>query len=90
MKILIEGIPCDLLVDIDGTDCYVNSFSSFKKSDYSLGYDDDPFELCSMPMKKQEKNIDIELGLALEKSIKLCSQTNYKSSPSTGMSFIKL
>ena len=81
-----KGVPCDLLVDIDGPqDCFVNSSSTFKNSDYSSGYDDDPFELCSMLMKKSEKNLDIELGLALEKSIRLCSQTNYQSSPVTGM-----
>jgi len=81
----MSGIPCDLLVDIDGPqDCYVNSSNTFRNSVYSSGYDDDPFELCSMHVKNQERNLDIELGLALEKSLKLCSHANYRNSPATG------
>jgi len=84
----MSEIPCDLLVDIEEPqDCYINSTSAFRNSKFSSGYDDDPFEMCSMLMTNTcEKDIGIELGLALEKSLKLCSQTNYQNSPSTGLS----
>lgn len=62
----------DVLVDIDGSNN--NSSSNFKYFD-APDFDDDPFELCSKQQNSLGKDLGFELGLALEKSIKLHSQT---------------
>ena len=61
-----------MLVDIDDT--LVSSVISQQ--------DDDPFELCSMQGKASKKDLGLELGLALEKSIKLHAQSNQNEPPS--------
>lgn len=68
----IAGIPVDVLVDIDGPN---NSFSqSVNLNGFNASnFEDDPFEICSKQQNILERDLGIELGLALEKSIKLHS-----------------
>ena len=82
---IIEGIPVDLLVDIDGPyDCFSShSDKIHSKIDLvSSDPNDDPFEMCSFSKQINNDDIGLELGLALEKSIKLCSQTNWQNNKS--------
>ncbi|KAI9552035.1 hypothetical protein GHT06_022372 [Daphnia sinensis] len=81
----MSGIPVDTLVDIDGPYDRFSSLPYFRPSEYTQ-QDDDPFELCSMQgknSKKDQQTIDlgVELGLALEKSIKLRSLSQHQDSP---------
>ncbi len=86
---LFSGIPVDTLVDIDGSYDRFSSLPYFRPSEFTQ-QDDDPFELCSMQHKhskqgRQGIDLGLELGLALEKSIKLRSQSqNQDSSLSAG------
>lgn len=73
-----------MLVDIDGSYDRYSSAPYFKPSEYTQQQDDDPFELCSMQGKRPSKDLGLELGLALEKSIKLRSQSQQLDSPSAG------
>ena len=66
----------DILVDID--DRYSRPYL---KSEYLSEDDDDPFELCSFKRKMAERDIGLELGLALEKSLKLHAQSNQQTCP---------
>ncbi len=77
-----SGIPVDMLVDIDGTYDRKSTTPFFRPSEFTLQQDDDPFELCSMQGTQSAKRQDLglELGLALEKSIKLRSQQQDSSS----------
>lgn len=80
------GIPVEMLVDIDGPYDRFSSVPYFRPSEYTQQQDeDDPFELCSMQGKQTTKDIGLELGLALEKSIKLRSQSQHQDSPSAGI-----
>ena len=71
-----------MLVDIDGTCDRLSSMPFFRSSELTQQQDDDPFELCSMQGKRSARRQDLglELGLALEKSIKLRSQQQDSSS----------
>ena len=69
----------DLLVDIDGS---YDPFSPQTPNDLQIS-DDDPFELCSMQSRAPKKDLGLELGLALEKSIRLRSQSNQVDSNNT-------
>ncbi|XP_046631533.1 pollen-specific leucine-rich repeat extensin-like protein 2 [Daphnia pulicaria] len=81
----MSGIPVDTLVEIDNSYDRFSSLPYFRPSEFTQ-QDDDPFELCSMQHKhsKPRQGIDLglELGLALEKSIKLRSQSQHQDSPS--------
>lgn len=77
-----SGIPVDMLVDIDGSYERFPSSQYYHSSDNAQQQDDDPFELCSMQGKHTKKDLGLELGLALEKSIKLRSQ--HQDSTSAG------
>nr|CAH0108084.1 unnamed protein product [Daphnia galeata] len=85
----MSSIPVDTLVDIDGSYDRFSSLPYFRPSEFTQ-QDDDPFELCSMQHKhskqgRQGIDLGLELGLALEKSIKLRSQSqNQDSSLSAG------
>ncbi|XP_057377940.1 uncharacterized protein LOC130699899 [Daphnia carinata] len=81
----MSGIPVDTLVDIDGPYDRFSSLPYFRPSEYAQ-QDDDPFELCSMQGKnskndQQAIDLGVELGLALEKSIKLRSLSQHQDSP---------
>ena len=84
---LEEGIPVDLLVDIE--DRYErltpNRANGDRKTDLALTDQiDDPFDICSMQRKIPNDDIGLELGLALEKSIKFHSQANQMKGQSKG------
>lgn len=79
-----------MLVDIDGPYDRFSSVPYFRPSEYTQQQDDDPFELCSMQGKRSTKDLGLELGLALEKSIKLRSQSQQQDSPSAGISWKKV
>lgn len=69
----------DLLVDIDGS---YDPFSPQSPNELQIS-DDDPFELCSMQRRAPKQDLGLELGLALEKSIRLCSHSNQADSNNT-------
>lgn len=82
---MMSGIPVDTLVDIDGPYDRFSSLPYFRPSEFTQ-HDDDPFELYSMQGKNSKKDkqaidLGVELGLALEKSIKLRSLSQHQDSP---------
>lgn len=78
-------VPVDLLVDIEGPNerLFTNNAAT------TMLPDDDPFELCSMQGRASKKDLGLELGLALEKSIKIRSQANSNEIPTAGMYVFK-
>ena len=72
-----------MLVDIEGPNerLFTNNAAT------TMLPDDDPFELCSMQGRASKKDLGLELGLALEKSIKIRSQANSNEIPTAGMCF---
>lgn len=78
-------VPVDLLVDIEGPNerLFTNNAAT------TMLPDDDPFELCSMQGRASKMDLGLELGLALEKSIKIRSQANSNETPTAGMCVFK-
>lgn len=78
-------VPVDLLVDIEGPNerLFTNNAAS------TMLPDDDPFELCSMQGRASKMDLGLELGLALEKSIKIRSLANSNDIPAAGMHAFK-
>lgn len=72
-------VPVDVLVDIDGLG------DRLLYSPALSHQDDDPFELCSMHSQSSQMDLGLELGLALEKSIKLRSQSTSSETPVAGI-----
>ena len=82
------GVPVDVLVDIESPNTNrLGQQMKYRENHYGPNEIDDPFDLCSMQEKVNNNNdIGQELGLALEKSIKLHAQVHCQNSLSSSSS----